>query len=123
MRPGQQSPRKRPEYGQRWSYPRSFNEAGATIAPETANSTSIPGARNRRFNEAGATIAPETLEPCLDFIPYRLASMRPGQQSPRKRVRKRNAHMPFSCFNEAGATIAPETVGDPEYLILTSRLQ
>ncbi len=109
MRPGQQSPRKRLPPWSGWWKRSGFNEAGATIAPETrlrpcpvdelpcfneAGATIAPetprcwcagSSYPSRFNEAGATIAPETLSqahPWLSATP--IASMRPGQQSPRK---------------------------------------
>ena len=60
MRPGQQWPRKRvglsvaaPEGG-------SFNEAGATMAPETILAEGYDLPLPAGFNEAGATMAPET---------------------------------------------------------------
>ena len=85
MRPGQQSPRKRPNRPAGAGGGRSgFNEAGATIAPETFHIQTEPP-KLSSFNEAGATIAPET----------RTAR---GPTCPACRR-----------FNEAGATIAPET--------------
>ena len=85
-----------------------FNEAGATIAPEIPPpSRGGPGAI-QRFNEAGATIAPEMRRLGCAHGSWTPASMRPGQQSPRKWWRVCGSAARCSCFNEAGATIAPE---------------
>ena len=134
MRPGQQSPRKptrpggcatprpcfneagatiapetRPTCGRRARPRRRFNEAGATIAPETWRRWRRSTRSARRFNEAGATIAPETAHMIVDARARTKASMRPGQQSPRKRPSRLPRPRRRACFNEAGATIAPET--------------
>ena len=61
----------------------SFNEAGATMAPET--SSARPARTDGRgFNEAGATMAPETQVGQARGAHGPEASMRPGQQWPRK---------------------------------------
>ena len=115
MRPGQQSPRKHPiALAVPFQWPR-FNEAGATIAPETCRVWPfVVFAYHTRFNEAGATIAPETPDPARSSSRSAHASMRPGQQSPRKPSAARKAGSVTWCFNEAGATIAPETRGSSE---------
>ena len=62
------------------------------------------------FNEAGATMAPETMRDLREnLLQVRAASMRPGQQWPRKRFRALMLPPGSLCFNEAGATMAPET--------------
>ena len=60
MRPGQQSPRKPDSGGGGPDGHGRFNEAGATIAPETTGTVAGHGRSRHGFNEAGATIAPET---------------------------------------------------------------
>ena len=111
MRPGQQSPRKLPPQARHASSPAlSFNEAGATIAPETSARAVMRYERTLRFNEAGATIAPETAHGWPAIGRGNRASMRPGQQSPRKRERPGSQGHDPERFNEAGATIAPETI-------------
>ena len=63
-----------------------------------------------RFNEAGATMAPETLVRQVMWWRQTPASMRPGQQWPRKLHGLPTASCPHKhSFNEAGATMAPET--------------
>ena len=112
-----------------------FNEAGATTAPETCRPALFSLTIFTSFNEAGATTAPETIETARSMTAVQWASMRPGQQPPRKRYsitllfasfaasmrpgqqppRKPAANGsrfgPSGCFNEAGATTAPETGG------------
>ena len=61
MRPGQQSPRKRRTTLDALVRGERFNEAGATIAPETGVAWHGQAVRGMGFNEAGATIAPETV--------------------------------------------------------------
>ena len=61
-----------------------FNEAGATIAPETRRRRKWARNDGTGFNEAGATIAPETEYRGGPDRNRPRASMRPGQQSPRK---------------------------------------
>ena len=109
MRPGQQSPRKP-------ALPRSvpdrtvrFNEAGATIAPETS-AAPLPLAAHRLASMRPGQQSPRKprgrSHSSLSSV---RASMRPGQQSPRKPGAPRRPRCPSRCFNEAGATIAPET--------------
>ena len=111
MRPGQQSPRKRrSDACGNGRKRRRFNEAGATIAPETTRDRTAP-ACSPCFNEAGATIAPETLSSGSAWRWGAWASMRPGQQSPRKPADAALGGGDRISFNEAGATIAPGTPG------------
>ena len=108
MRPGQQSPRKPSGASARRTARTGFNEAGATIAPETprggheptgAPAASMrPGQQSPRKRRHGGN-AEKGLH----------ASMRPGQQSPRKRACMDLKELAEKGFNEAGATIAPET--------------
>ena len=64
--------------------------------------------RRPGFNEAGATIAPEMIMVEIRERVTRNASMRPGQQSPRKSPGRPGLPCLRTRFNEAGATIAPE---------------
>ena len=81
------------------------------MAPETWGRASSSCSATRRFNEAGATMAPETSGRGAGRMLCPAASMRPGQQWPRKRAIKcESAPSVLAGFNEAGATMAPETV-------------
>ena len=87
-----------------------FNEAGATMAPETARARAETAVNRDRFNEAGATMAPETVPKEIMKNLVTKASMRPGQQWPRKLGGRRGGRAVAGGFNEAGATMAPETI-------------
>ena len=66
--------------------------------------------RSTYFNEAGATMAPETGSAHQLLLGAVLTSMRPGQQWPRKPRGAEDAAHGAPDFNEAGATMAPETL-------------
>ena len=139
MRPGQQSPRKHATRRPPSGIARRFNEAGATIAPETpsgrwpeaglplsgfneAGATIAPetmsiwglSRRLTSFNEAGATIAPETDDGHVPGASAAPASMRPGQQSPRKR-----ACFSSRCEGHTGASMRPGQQSPRKHVWLT----
>ena len=103
-----------PETPTRWPRRRpgwAFNEAGATMAPETAvlePRLDLPLVRpsmrpGQQWPRKLARPAPRALGGAFD------PSMRPGQQWPRKPARSSRSTDRYISFNEAGATMAPET--------------
>ena len=111
MRPGQQWPRKRFQNlgaGDCWHTPPSMRPGQQWPRKPQSIMWAITQGQTT-FNEAGATMAPETYFNPETLIMFHDPSMRPGQQWPRKQRRIALTISIDSTFNEAGATMAPET--------------